>query len=481
VSFAQNSSPVTLDTNETVFSVLTAVNSCGFDMELSASDPLRDAVRGEVASAVQNSADAVQAEQNWCQFYAERQDQDPSRTLSRYVSLALFLGPPPTFATKVKDSDVAPDAQGLLGGVPLLQKFYETAGLHAVWERHRDEYSGLVERYHEALAKMTFDSEVYLKLPSFGYLGRQFTVYLEPMGAPGQTNARNYGSDYYVVTSPDRSRTIRTEQIRHTYLHYLLDPLALKYPEQIKRLGPLLESVRSSPMDENFKTDPSLLVTECLIRAVEVRMSPHGKTPEAEHSQAIQDSLEQGFVLTRYFYDALIQFEKDPAGLRNAFPGMLAGIDVNKEVKLVAQIKFAAKSAPEVLSHPAPSQLLVTAEERLSAGDGTSAQSLAQQALSEKREDPGRAFFILAQVATMNRDMKGAQSYFQQALEATHEPKVLAWSHIYLGRIFDLQEDRAAALTQYRAALDAGASLPEAKAAAERGLQQPYARRATAQ
>ncbi|HMH01281.1 MAG TPA: hypothetical protein VK555_07690, partial [Terriglobales bacterium] len=65
-------------------------------------------------------------------------------------------------------------------------------------------------------------------------------------------------------------------------------------------------------------------------------------------------------------------------------------------------------------------------------------------------------------------------NYFQRALEVAREPKVVAWSHIYLGRIFDLQENRAAAVDQYRAALNAGASLPEAKEAAERGLQQPY-------
>ena len=119
-------------------------------------------------------------------------------------------------------------------------------------------------------------------------------------------------------------------------------------------------------------------------------------------------------------------------------------------------------------------KLLVTAEQRLSAGDVNNAQKLAQEALDEKSEDPGRALFILAQVATMNRDMQGARNYFQRALEVAREPKVVAWSHIYLGRIFDLQENREAAVDQYRAALNAGASLPEAKEAAERGLQQPY-------
>jgi tetratricopeptide (TPR) repeat protein len=186
--------------------------------------------------------------------------------------------------------------------------------------------------------------------------------------------------------------------------------------------------------------------------------------------------MEQGFVLTRFFYDALVRFEKDPAGLRNAYGEILNSIEVGKEVKRAALIQFAAQADTELLhlSRPLEGKLLVTAEQRLSAGDAETAQKLAQEALDEKSEDPGRALFILAQVATMNRDMQGARGYFQRALEVAQEPKVVAWSHIYLGRIFDLQEDREAALDQYRAALSAGAALPEAKAAAERGLEQPY-------
>jgi tetratricopeptide (TPR) repeat protein len=80
----------------------------------------------------------------------------------------------------------------------------------------------------------------------------------------------------------------------------------------------------------------------------------------------------------------------------------------------------------------------------------------------------------LAEIATANRDMEGARTYFERALENAHEPKVIAWSHIYLGRIFDLKEDRFAALDQYRAALNAAGMLPEAKLAAQKGLEQPY-------
>ena len=476
LSPAQNPSPVALDVNETLFTVLTAINTCGYDQELGVSDPLRSAIRSEVARARQNSQEAADATQAMCQYFQEHQTADASKTLSQYVSLALYLNPPPALTAKGKDADLPPDAVAVLGILPLMQKFSEKAGLHDIWERNRQAYSGLTGRYHTALAKVLFDTEIYLRVPSSTRLGRAFTVYVDPMGAPGQTNARNYGSDYFVVISPGPGAGLKMEQIRHTYLHYLLDPLAMKYPATMKRLAPLLETVKTAPMDQSFKSDASLLVTECFIRAIEARTAGSKKAPETERQQAIQNSAQQGFILTQYFYDALLRFEKDPAGLTSAYGDLVSAIDVGREKRRATQVTFASASDTELLhlSRPQASKLLVTAEQRLSAGDAESAQKLAQQALDEKNEDQGRALFILAQVATRKSDMQGARSYFERALEVAHEPKVVAWSHIYLGRIFDLQEEREAAMDHYRAAVTAGSGLPEAKAAAELGLQKPY-------
>ena len=476
VCAAENTPKVALDNSEALFTVLTAINACGYDSDLSVSDPLRAQIRAEVGKTIEASAEAKESTQGMCQFYAEHQQDNPGRTLAQYVSLALFLNAPPELTLKVKEAELPPDASFVSGLVPLIQKFYGVAGLRAIWVRHEAAYSELTARYHEPLAKVLFDTEVYLKLPSAGFLGRGFTVYLDPMGSPGQANARNYGSDYYVVISPGTGSGLKMDQIRHTYLHYLLDPLALKYPASMAHLKPLLENVKGAPLDESFKTDVSLLATECLIRAIEARTIGSSKTPETQRQQLVEQSAEQGFILTPYFYEALLKFEKSPAGLRIAYGDLISSIDVRKEQKNAAQIKFASKADPELLhlSRPAEAKLLITAEQRLSSGDPEGAKKLAQQALDEKKEDPGRALFILAQVATMNRDIQGARSYFEQALGVAHEPKVLAWSHIYLGRIFDLQEDREAALGQYRAALSAGGSLPEAKAAAEHGIAQPY-------
>lgn len=476
VSPAEDTPQVGLDTNETLFTILAAINACGYDAELGASHVLRQQIRSEVAKAIEASPQTADFTRTMCEVYTNRQQADAGRTLAQYVSLALYLNPPPALTLKVKDAEVPPDAVPVIGIVPLLPKFYAGAGLHDIWLRHRDAYAALVDSYHAPLAKMLFDTEIYLKLPSAGYLGRGFNVYFDPMGAPGQTNARNYGSDYFVVISPGSATAPKVDQVRHTYLHYLVDPLALKYPAALKRLEPLLDTARTAPMDENFKNDVSLLVTECFIRAVEARtLGPH-KTPEEQRLKAVQDSVAQGFILTRYFYEALARFEKDPVGLRNAYGDMLTRIDVGKENKIASQVQFAEKAEPELvrLSRPAENRLLVNAEQHLSSGDDQGAKKLAEQVLTQKSEDQGRALFILAQVAVKGSDLSGARDYFQRALDVATEPKVVAWSHIYLGRIFDLQEEREAAVGHYRAALTSGASLPGVKDAAERGLQQPY-------
>ena len=479
---ADSNNPVTIDASETLFTMLAAMNNCGYDAELATSDSLRLTIRSEVGRNIEESEAAKTAADAVCGFYRDHQQPDATHTLSQYVSLALYLSEPPGFAPKVKEADLPPDAAGVLGIAPLLSKFYAAAGLHEIWQSHAAGYQQLEARYHDAFSKMIRDTELYLRLPSGGYMGRTFTFYIAPMGAPSEINARSYSDNYYVVITPGNGPALKMEPIRHTYLHYLLDPAVGKYSANLAGLAPLLDAVKLAPMDESFKSDPVLLVTECVIRSIEARTRFGGKATIEEQNQAVNDAMAQGFVLTRYFYDKLQEFEKDNVGFQAALPGMLAQIDVRRETKQAGQIQFAQTATPELLqlARPQEGKLLVTAQDRLSAGDSASAEKLAKEALAEKTEDPGRAYFILAQIA-LNKNIDGARDYFEQALKATSEPKVVAWSHIYLGRIFDLQDDddngplRARAITHYKAALDVSGSLPEAKAAAEQGLQKPYA------
>ena len=464
--------------------MLTALNACGYDQDLTISDATRSNVRAEVDRNLRESEEAEASRTEMCDFMQRHvAAKDPNRNLSQYISLALYMDGPPHFVPRLREEELPPDAGGVAGFGKLLEPFYAKAGLHGIWERHRRDYAAAMMRYHEPLHKMVFDTEIYLKQPSSQYLGKTFTIYLDFMGSPNETDARNYGSSYYVVVFPapntnsgaEPAAALKMDQIRHTFLHYEMDPLAEKHFSTIKRLEPLLQSVKRAPLEESFKNDISLLVTECLIRAIEIRTTGT-KSEEAMRAQAVDDQVKQGYVLTKTFYDAIVAFEKDQVSMREAYGALLENVDLKKEEKAAAEVQYASAASPELvrLSRPEERRMLIAAEKRLAAGDPKGAQELAQQALDKKIGDQGRALFILAEVAVANKNRDGAQDNFQKAIAASNDPKVVGWSHVYLGRILDMKEDREAALVEYKAALTTGAELPEIKAAAEHGLAQVY-------
>ncbi|MGO9211454.1 MAG: hypothetical protein ACLP2H_15165 [Terriglobales bacterium] len=472
---AQQTPKVTLESSETVFSVMAALNACGYNQELNSSYPVRAKIRAELARAAEASPEAANARDQLCRFYGDHRQADGGLDLAQYVSLALNLGAPPGFATLISDADLPPDAAYVRGLAPLLQTYYEQEKLHAIWQAHQAEYEQLGEQFHDPVAKMILAAEVYLKLPMATYVGRRFSVLLEPLAGPGQVNARNYGSDYFIVVAPENG-TLRMGEIRHAYLHYVLDPFALKRANAMKRLEPLLATVQQAPMADSYKRDVSLLVTESLIRAIEARTLHDGKAPEAQRREFVQASIEEGFILTGHFYEQLVAFEKTSDSLRNVYGDFLFTIDVDREKKRARGVSFRRQAAPEVV-HAGKAKLsdpLELAEERLTSGDLGGARQLAGDALANPQQDQARALFILARAATLGRDLPGARTYFQRTLEVAREPRMIAWSHIYLARILDLEENREEALKHYHAALAAGDDKPDTKAAAERGLQQAY-------
>ena len=475
-TLAAAQSRATLDVSQTLFSVVSAMNVCGYDQELDISSPIRMEVRADLVEASKSPAAAAAAKE-MCQFYRDHQQGDMAHDLAQYVSLALNLGPPPEFPPKVEEADLPPDAAYVLGFVPLLSSYCKAANLHSIWLKHQREYLALIDQYHAPVAAMITSTDNYLRIPMSGFAGRTFTVYLEPMSAPGQVNSRNYLQDaYYLVVSP-AANNLHMDALRHTYLHFILDPLLFRRGTTLERLRPILKPLQRAPMASEYKNDTGLLVIECLVKAIEARTPSDPKLPEKDRLALVQKDEAQGFILTGYFYEQLKAFEKSGTGLQTAFPDWLHGIDVDREKKHASQIAFAAQAEPEVMQAAnrasQPVKKIDLAERALASGNPAEAGKLAQESL-DAGEDPARAYFVLAKVASLGGQMQTAQTDFEKALQAAKDPHVIAWSHIYLGRILDIQEERDSAVAQYKAAL-ATSNLPEdAKTAAARGLQTPY-------
>ena len=83
---------------------------------------------------------------------------------------------------------------------------------------------------------------------------------MEPLAAPGEVNSRNYADDYYMVISPTASGDVRLDQVRHTYLHYILDAKVLSRGTTLQRLSPLLDSVKRAPLEDSYRFDMGLLL-----------------------------------------------------------------------------------------------------------------------------------------------------------------------------------------------------------------------------
>ena len=479
---------ITLDVSETFFSFFAGLNSCGYDQELSLSDPVRNQIRADVIRAVAASPDAQFERKQLCDFVHDHQAQDQAHSIAQYVSLGLYTSEPPTFKTTIRESDIPPEAQNVLGYLPVLQKFYEAANLHQLWTKYQPQYQAYVERFHDQVAKMILSTDAYLRLPLSSSVTRRFSLYIEPLVAPGDVNARNYGADYLMVMAPDHG-TLRMEPVRHTYLHYTLDFIALKRANRMQTLKPLLQTVSTAPLDERFKNDIALLVTESLIHAVEIRSTPRpsagdedrkerDRRIEAVRGREVQDAMEQGLVLTRYFYEQLAGFEKEEESFQDALGPMLTNLNLSlgHEEKRARDTTFARQGTPDLVRttvRPA-SDTLDAAEESLIAGDAKGAQQIAETTISSGSGDQARATFILARASSLQGHMQEAIDAFQKTLQLSADPRMLAWSHIYLARIFDIREDRESALKHYNAALNVGSITPDTKAAAERGLEKPY-------
>lgn len=496
------SGPATsLETSESLFDVMAALNTCGYNEGLSVSDPVRMKVRADIDQALQASEPARAARDRLCAFIQSHSMSSAKLNLAAYISLALFLSPPPALRPTVAPADLPPGAGPLVDFAPLLRDFSQAVDLHVLWALNHSAYEAEVVQAHVPLARMLVQTELYLKQPPPTYGVRRFIVILEPLIAPGEVNARVYGGDYIVVESPVNGH-IDLKPIKHTYLRFVLEPLIYARSTAIDKLMPILELVQPSPLPYQYKSDVLSLVTECLIRAIEARTMDTGVPPykipahfdrsqlaavnNAENAyenkvtnirhQTVHHDMVQGFILTQYFYDELRSFPTQPTTLQEIVGEMIYGMNVDIEKHRIQDIVFTSTTDQDFVQ-PAPPQsaLLEEGERKLVAGDIAGAAAVAQQALADHTPNPGHAQFLLARADILSGKMEAAEQAFTQAAALSHTPRTIAWSHIYLGRLADLQGDRTTALAEYQAAMQSRDGKPDTKQAAEAGLKAPFA------
>jgi predicted negative regulator of RcsB-dependent stress response len=499
---------ISLVSSEQVFVMAAALNVCGYKEGMEESAPVRKRIRDEINDALAKNEDARAKRDKVCLYIAQHRLTGSQRDISQYISLALYLSPPPALETTVELTEMPPDSTQVVEIVPLLRDFAQAVDLHGIWLALHHTYDEETDRLHDSLSKMIVATNLYLKMPATTYEGRRFVVVIEPQLSPKLVNARIYGTDYVVVVSPVND-TIPMNDVRHTYLHYIIEPLLYSRSNAIDRMQPVLKEVHEAPLEFRYRSNTVALVVECLIKAIEARTMDTGipdykmpagvqrsDLPRYEHERqltlqkmeavrqaAVQHDMAQGFVLTQYFFDQLIQFEKDPASLRDTIGEMVYGMDIQQQVHRARQTEFDKEADSDVLTRSKPRVLtgLDLAESKLQQGDYATASAMARTALADRSDtldsvaQEARANFILARVAIASGHPDVAVDDFQKTIATSKDPRLLAWSHIYLGRILDLDCKRDQAVSEYHAALAVRDGQQDTRIAAERGTKTAYA------
>jgi len=487
-------SAVSVDGNEAMFTTMCALLASGFESNISSDNwtvfraQMRERLRQQQGPAV----DAVR------EYYRLHELREPGATLSRYLWFGLVSGPAPDFQPVLKRDELPPEVIALVGFSEILSNYYKEQKIGEIWKQVQPIYNREIARLHDSLTQIVYVTTGYAREILDPYGSRKFTIIVEPL--VGQiTNVRNFGEHYALVLSGGEK--IPTDVVRHAFLHFLLDPLPLMYPHVTAVKRPLFETAATAPrLAPDLKEDFAAYFAECLVRAVELRLK---KMSPGEWEAALTRDDQDGYAMVRPLFTALPKFENSEPSMKRFFPDLVRAIDTKEEAKRLATIHFAPadsaqpedqaaseevarkrKLAPTTVPNDAEVIAALTEGERRIAEKNPRAAEASFQKVLTKYPDQARAWYGIGLVALLDHDSARAKQVFGRLTTGDHtaaqDPLVLAWSHVYLARIYDDEGNPEVAKTEYQSALAVEGGPEKAKQAAEKGLAATAAEKPTA-
>jgi tetratricopeptide (TPR) repeat protein len=468
-----------LDSSETLFYVLAAINAAGYDEQADSStnSPLRARVREYLAKQNLQSLAPLR------RFVRDHKPRNAAAELSQYISFALVNQGKPDFTPANPNLPQPVDADTLYDFPPVLAAFYQEAKLGILWQQAKPDYDRAIAQISEPVIFAVQQVNAYLRFVNTGVRRGRFQILVDLLGAPNQVQFRNYIDDYFIVVTPAVEQPIF--DIRHAYLRYQADPLGSRFAEDLLKKARLGERALQSPLlGEQFRVDFVRLATECFIKAVESRLD--------RQSALAEQAAREGFVLAPAFAELLQQYERQEVAMRLYFPDMVSQIDVKKEQQRIARIDFLQERpmrSYRVTSEVKPPELtgaaktlddaeLLFLDREKAAGNAAKAKELYLKAMQETEQKPmhAKAYYGLARIALLDRDPETADRFFRKILDLEPDPATQAWALVYIGKLDDSQGEKEPAQESYKAALAVQGISDLARQEAQRGLTGAFAR-----
>ena len=154
---------ISLVPSEQLFIMAAALNSCGYDEGLAESDAVRQRVRDEVNQALAGSEDARKKRDAVCLYIAQHRMTGTIMDVSQYISLALYLTPPPELEVTADLTEMPPDSTQVVEVLPALRAFAAAVDLHGIWLTSHHAYDEEIDKLHDPISQMIVSVNLYLK------------------------------------------------------------------------------------------------------------------------------------------------------------------------------------------------------------------------------------------------------------------------------------------------------------------------------
>ena len=477
-------STVSVDGSEAMFTTICALLAAGFQSNVSSDN--WTAFRAQMRERLrQQQGPAVEAVR---EFYRQHELRDPGATLSRYLWFGLVSGPAPAFQPVLRRDELPPEVIALEGFSEILSNYYQEQKIGQLWRQVQPIYNREVERLHDPVSQIVFVASGYLREILEPSGPRTLAIVVEPL-VGRITNVRNFGDHYALVLSGGEE--IPTDVLRHAFLHFLLDPLPLMYPHVTAAKRSLFEKAATAPrLAPELKDDYASYFAECTVRAVELRLK---RMSPGEREAAMSRDDEDGYIFVKPLLEALPKFENSEPSMKLFFPDLVRAIDAGAEGKRLAAVKFAPaetakpeegaaseevarrrSAVPSTVPNDAEVITALTEGERRIAEKNPRAAEASFQKVLTKYPDQARAWYGIGLVALLDHDAARAKQVFGRLTAgehaATQDPLVLAWSHVYLARIYGDEGNPEVAKLEYQSVLNVEGGPEQAKLAAQKGL-----------
>ena len=323
---------ISVSEDKTIFALFAMLNAAGYDEENNKQGmhPVRVRVRERLSIAMPGQLRArLRA------FYQAHQLQPINHT---YAAVAKLTSGAPDFTFTKEWQDIAntPPYSQLKDLPELLREFYRSVPIEAAYEDVRGEYLRYINDYRKAISGEVSKAMSYCRVKGVNELaggGETKNAIIIPNLLESYESATSFVLDagFYSIDGPQKQPGYNP----HEFIHSITNPISYnpRYRQRQQRAQPLLDAAREIPaIRKSFKTIDGFF-DECLVRAISLKYLDAGDAKRAASlHHEMMDEYKSGYILERFFYEQLGEYEKSKKSLREYYSQMLKRLDVGKEL-----------------------------------------------------------------------------------------------------------------------------------------------------